>query len=289
MLNTVRCIYCLSGSDSSRSIEHVIPESLGNTKLVLPPGVVCDGCNNYLSRKVEGPFLNSAQIRKLRFDQAVPSKRGRVPRMEAAVAGGGPAVLARSAGGPIVVTFERAADVLCFTDGSRGALLGEEFCTLDSRIWSRFVGKVALGCLAAMSLEHRNEYEWIVDVREFDDLRRHIRRGGLSDWDVHVRRIYHADTAWAEGTGTAQRVWEATLSETRNGLPLFTSAFFGLECTVCLTQPDLSTFRRELITTGGESPLFAGRHRADWLQQRGRGPVSREAFLAITPNGEPPR
>ena len=74
---------------------------------------------------------------------------------------------------------------------------------------------------------------------------------------------------------------EATLSETSDGLPHFTGAFFGLECTICLTQPDLSTFRRELLASGGESPLFAGRHRADWLQRRGRGPNSRKALLAI--------
>ena len=102
ILETVRCIYCLEASGASRSVEHVIPESLGNTKLVLPPGVVCDRCNNYLSRKVEGPFLNSFPIRKLRFDQALPSKRGRVPRLEAAAPGGGPAVLTRAPGGPIV-------------------------------------------------------------------------------------------------------------------------------------------------------------------------------------------
>lgn len=82
-----------------------------------------------------------------------------------------------------------------------------------------------------------------------------------------------------------QRTWEATLSETTDGLPYFTGAFFGLECTICLTQADLSTFRRELLTSGGESPLFAGRHRADWLEQRGRGPNSRTALLAIAPGG----
>ena len=280
-LDTARCIYCLDASGTSRSVEHVIPESLGNTKLVLPPGVVCDRCNNYLSRKVEGPFLNSFPIRKLRFDQALPSKRGRVPRLEVAVAGGGPAVLARAAGGPIVIAFDRTADVLDAVARSRGVLLGEEYHPPDARVRSRFVGKVALGFLAASSLQHANEYEWIVETRELDELRNHVRWGVRGDWQVQVRRIYHPDTAWADGMGTVQRTWEATLFETSDGLPHFTGAFFGLECTICLTQPDLTTFRRELLASGGESPLFAGRHRADWLQRRGRGPNSRTALLAI--------
>ena len=280
-LDTVRCIYCLDASGTSRSVEHVIPESLGNTKLVLSPGVVCDRCNNYLSRKVEGPFLNSFPIRKLRFDQAVPNKRGRVPRLEVAVAGGGPAVLARAAGGPIVVAVDRAVDVLDIAAGSRSVLLGEEFRPPEARVWSRFVGKVALGFLAASSLQHMNEYEWIVETREFDELRNHVRWGARGDWQVQVRRIYHPDTAWADGIGTVQRTWEATLFETSDGLPHFTGAFFGLECTICLTQPDLSTFRRELLISGGESPLYAGRHRADWLRRRGLGPNSREALIAI--------
>ncbi len=36
----MRCIFCKTDSDSSRSVEHIIPESLGNTDYVLPPGCV---------------------------------------------------------------------------------------------------------------------------------------------------------------------------------------------------------------------------------------------------------
>ena len=283
MLDAVRCIYCLDASDASRSIEHVIPESLGNTKLVLPPGVVCDRCNNYLSRKVEGPFVNSFPIRNLRFEQSLPSKRGRVPRLEVTAPGGGPAVLTRSPGGPMVVAFDNAADIYDVIDKSRYIISADDVHPIEGRVWSRFVGKVALGYLAAVSLEQLNDYEWIVNARELDELRNHVRRADRTDWQVHRRRIYHQDTAWAEGNDTVQRIWEATLSETNDGLPHFTAAFFGHECTICLTQSDLTPFRRELLASGGESPLFTGRHRADWLQQRGRGPNNRTMLLAVAP------
>ena len=69
----MRCIFCQSVSDQSRSKEHIIPESLGNTEHILPPGWVCDGCNNYLSLKVEKPFLASLHLTECRFKMAVPN------------------------------------------------------------------------------------------------------------------------------------------------------------------------------------------------------------------------
>jgi len=67
----MRCLFCKCDSSSSRSVEHVIPESLGNHSLTLPPGVVCDNCNNYFSRKVEKPFLESGAVLLLRFHQEI--------------------------------------------------------------------------------------------------------------------------------------------------------------------------------------------------------------------------
>lgn len=81
----MRCIFCKVSSDHSRSREHIVPESLGNLTHILPPGVVCDSCNNYLSREVEGPFLNSEAVKLLRFDQAIPSKRGKIPSMNGVI------------------------------------------------------------------------------------------------------------------------------------------------------------------------------------------------------------
>ena len=75
----MRCIFCKSSSSSSKSQEHIIPQSLGNVDHVLPPGIVYDGCNNYFSRKVEGPLLETEYFRQLRSRHWVPNKRGRVP------------------------------------------------------------------------------------------------------------------------------------------------------------------------------------------------------------------
>ncbi len=55
----------------------MVPEALGNHTLLLSPRIVCDGCNNYFSRRVEGPFLNAPATQLLRHEQCLVSKRGR--------------------------------------------------------------------------------------------------------------------------------------------------------------------------------------------------------------------
>ncbi|WP_395445858.1 HNH endonuclease [Caulobacter sp. UC70_42] len=80
----MRCLFCKADSSRSRSVEHAIPEALGNRSFVLPAGVVCDGCNNYFAVKVEGPLLKTGSLRQLRARQGVPTKRGASCRCSAA-------------------------------------------------------------------------------------------------------------------------------------------------------------------------------------------------------------
>lgn len=76
----MRCIFCKEDSTDSRSVEHIVPESLGNTDHVLQPGIVCDACNQYFARKLERPVLEAPIFRNLRTAMAIPNKRGRVPQ-----------------------------------------------------------------------------------------------------------------------------------------------------------------------------------------------------------------
>jgi hypothetical protein len=40
------CIFCRTKEEKFTFPEHVYPESLGNTEIILPAGLVCDACNN---------------------------------------------------------------------------------------------------------------------------------------------------------------------------------------------------------------------------------------------------
>ncbi|MGI6782353.1 MAG: HNH endonuclease [Acholeplasmataceae bacterium] len=82
-----RCIFCKESSEHSKSVEHIIPESLGNDTYILQPGIVCDKCNNYFARKVEKPILDSEDYKTVRFYQYIKSKKGKIPKSTALIAG----------------------------------------------------------------------------------------------------------------------------------------------------------------------------------------------------------
>jgi hypothetical protein len=81
----MRFLFCKLPSDDAKSIEHIVPESLGNIRgnrrYLLPRGAICDSCNNYFAREVEGPLLSHQSFRNLRAWHQVPNKKGRLPRL----------------------------------------------------------------------------------------------------------------------------------------------------------------------------------------------------------------
>lgn len=75
------CIFCQKAAGPFRSVEHIVPESMGNIsgQRILPKGAVCDPCNNYFATKVEGPVLGHISFQNLRAKYMVPTKRGKIP------------------------------------------------------------------------------------------------------------------------------------------------------------------------------------------------------------------
>lgn len=75
-----KCLYCLKDRNevSFTTIEHVIPESLGNhTKFVLSKGYMCDGCQKYFGGKIEQQVLSHPLVTIQRVNSGIPSKSGR--------------------------------------------------------------------------------------------------------------------------------------------------------------------------------------------------------------------
>jgi hypothetical protein len=70
------CIFCHNNSDNSNSVEHIIPESLGNKNIILWKGAVCDACNNYFARKIEKELLEQSYFISLRHRKFIKNKRG---------------------------------------------------------------------------------------------------------------------------------------------------------------------------------------------------------------------
>lgn len=87
-----KCLFCLRTDRTFARQEHPIPESLGNDDLVLPPGYVCDSCNQYFGSKLEGKVLSLAPLSVARVTQAVKNKKAKYPRIR------GPGLRMRSSG-----------------------------------------------------------------------------------------------------------------------------------------------------------------------------------------------
>ena len=88
------CPYCGSlilykdgKSTNSKSVEHVVPESLGNIDFTIPCGHICDKCNNYFATHIENEFLNIEFIKMLRSFHRAISKNGKIPDLDALFAG----------------------------------------------------------------------------------------------------------------------------------------------------------------------------------------------------------
>lgn len=74
----MQCIFCHKESYTSKSVEHIIPESLGNNMHVLPKGYVCDECNNYFSIKIEKKLLAQPYFVSMRFRNEILTKKGKL-------------------------------------------------------------------------------------------------------------------------------------------------------------------------------------------------------------------
>ena len=71
----MNCIFCDKESEA-KSIEHIVPESFGNTTYTLQKGKVCDNCNNKFS-SFEGKALTNSVFVMERSRFGVATKRGK--------------------------------------------------------------------------------------------------------------------------------------------------------------------------------------------------------------------
>lgn len=74
------CLFCRSDGPFT-TVEHVIPESLGNDDLVLE-GHVCDKCQTYFGAKLERYVLEKSPVGFWRVFLGTTTKKGNRPRVD---------------------------------------------------------------------------------------------------------------------------------------------------------------------------------------------------------------
>lgn len=252
------CLFCEEDTSTCRSREHVLPESLGNHSEVLPPGVVCDKCNNYFASKVELPFANHPQIETMRFMSAQRSKKGRIPPAQVRILlddASVPAALVRTLNSRKqheghVITGD--LDIVHRMQQSRRNEIeigrGTPAVADETRIVSRFIGKVAIETLAFKL----GPVGYTLPV-PLPDLRKYVRFDEGEDWPVSVRRIHCEQDLWHDTEGTLNRpVWASAfdvLNRTDShegavsGEWYFVGAYFGLEFAINIAARSVETYR----------------------------------------------
>tara|TARA_R100000322_G_scaffold133295_1_gene89314 strand:+ start:1654 stop:2439 length:786 start_codon:yes stop_codon:yes gene_type:complete len=258
----MKCIFCEADTSNSKSVEHIIPESLGNQEHVLPVGFVCDKCNNYFAVKVERPLLESAYFTQLRQRQGIMNKKGRLP----AVRG-------------ILPSLRTSANIwlqdnrIYFAGGSEAhtkkiedGILGGKTRTLyvpvatepkDKAILSRFLAKVSLETMAIRLAKLENwQGDFFADA-QISALRRYARRGDKPDfWSFHERQLYHEDHEHNDGRERYQVLHEWDFLRTGQGEMYCVVCIFGREFAFNIGGPDCSSYARWLDKNGSTSPLY---------------------------------
>lgn len=257
----MKCIFCKQDSSFSRSVEHIVPESLGNKTNYLKCGIVCDNCNNYFSRKVEKPFLESDSIKLLRFHQSIPSKRGRIPPVSGVLSPGFPVNICRALNDEFAAHVFAGPEAISHILNSReGTLIFPESANPPTElVVSRFMAKMAIEAMAQRLSNYPEGIEYITSEPQLDQIRDHARRGTTSKWPVHMRRIYNANQRWIEKTGEySQMVHEYDILHTNWNEWFFVAAFFGLELAINYGGPDISGYLRWIDENNGGTPLYSG-------------------------------
>jgi hypothetical protein len=261
----MRCIFCKSVSTKSRSIEHILPESLGNIEHVLPRGAVCDTCNNYFARKVEGPLLATPWFRHVRSRQWVPNKRGLIPPMGGLVPGARMNAHVWLDGTKLTLGGRNEREHRSLTEAIQSGRARSVYIpiieAIDQKLMSRFLAKVALEVLAERIIRIDGWNEEIVDKEALDPIRRFARVGDRPGrWPFSRRRIYGEDDAHGDSAGYQVLHEFAILCEPLpepGHLELYAIVcIFGEEFAINVGEPEIASYERWLETHNGTSPLY---------------------------------
>jgi len=187
----MRCIFCKTDSSSSKSVEHIIPESLGNKNGKLLKGVVCDRCNNYFAHKIEKVVLEMGYFQSLRARLMIENKKGILPKL-----------LGFTKNKEVVeVRFlqddSNTIEVRCSDSAVKILSNSNEIYVpfipeppKDDINISKFLGKIALEALAKRVSTIDGWQNDFVDNCSLDELRNFVRYGkGYKIWSYHIRRI----------------------------------------------------------------------------------------------------
>jgi hypothetical protein len=259
--NEVRCIFCKADSSSSKSVEHIIPDSLGNKDHILARGIVCDKCNNYFSLKIEKPVLDKPYFISLRHRNFIENKKARIP-LERGFIGNDPNVFIDVNGGDRSIVVDNPNTVNKIINNQVGFMILPTISSppkIDRDI-SRLLGKIAIEVLVHKFYPDQTLIDEIIDKPELNDLKNYVRIGDKPDhWEYHERRLYNEEDRFYNPkikSGPYEVLHEFTLLYTEKMEMYLVIVIMGIEYAINFTHPKIDGYQEWLIKHQNVSPLF---------------------------------
>ncbi|QQX77783.1 MULTISPECIES: HNH endonuclease [Aequorivita] len=257
----MRCIFCKQISDLSKSVQHIIPESLGNKDLILSYGTVCDSCNQYFAIKIEKPMLEMNYFQNVRFRNQIKSKKGRNITYKT--------LFPHKDGGWFDMYIQD--DSLAFSgDDSKIINLIKEkkvnkmmFEVVDQPVYpninvSRFLAKTAIEAFAIKFEDDRKLLNEMIDMPQLDPLREFARYGKGKFWNYHQRRIYSEETRFEDPLHHPEPyevLHELDFLILKPGIYYFVLVIMGIEYVINCGASELDLYKHWLLKNDDISPI----------------------------------
>lgn len=269
------CIFCHRDSSTSKSAEHIIPESLGNKEHILPSGYVCDTCNNYFSIKIERDLLAQPYFVSMRSHNEILTKKGKLvkekmifPEVSRTIE-----TMLQTAGNKLILSFDDEEELYNHIKNGEVKtvmiphILEPEY---PNTIMSRFLAK----CAYEYFLYNMGEDKYDLCVQELlgsesdilKDLREYARYGKGKYWQYNQRRIYSEGDCFFNQDENIHyeilhemKLFPKEYKHYPNGNVeaeiYFVMCIAGIEYAICLSDPDISGYQKWLEEHNGISPL----------------------------------
>jgi len=255
----MKCIFCKEDSCDSKSVEHIMPESLGNKSFILDEGVVCDCCNKYFALKIEKPLLEQPFFLALRHRNFIESKRRKIPKgtvyfQSSGLIGELEWIKTTGAVEKDLITNSVLLGTIPFQQLTPIYIELEE----NNRILSRFICKVALEALTYRLSKHDGGISYIVDEEQFDPIREYARFDRSKDiWLYNSRIVYDEKEKFYSHEGECfDRLYEYDFFFTKHGETYFVLIIKGYEFVINMAGSDIEGYTNWLLENDNKCPLY---------------------------------
>ena len=257
----MKCIFCKENSTETKGVEHIVPESLGNSEHVMPKGTVCDKCNNYFSLKIEKPTLENDFFKELRFRNNIQSKKRKYPKGKGLIplTNDQPEIHFPKNSNNINITVTQESFELI-----KSGKIKQLYIPTSSKIpkdiqyVSRFICKIGFEFLALRLCDTSYDWELITSEPIFEPIRQYVRYNQKNEnWVYSARKIYSEDERFRlENNETVDMVFECDFLATREREIYFVIAFKGVEFAVNMAGDSIEGYQKWLVENNNISPLY---------------------------------